>query len=282
MKPDKRDRQTPAAESAGAAKAAASSMSTGSPNPKKSRREIPSESEMLKDVWLRMPTLDKLSNQLDSLCSRMDELESKVKYIEYHFEEGMDHIELELKEIREELKSKASLEELNKANTTIIDLVNRSKRNNIVIHNIPEGAEGNSPDCSGLVQSILRDKLGIQASMEIERAHRTPMARPSNAQSNNNNRKPRPVHVKFLRYRDREAVLKKATQTKNLGFQDQRIFISDDIHKTTREQHRRLMQRVKQMRDEGKFAFIPWSVPRVIKYKDRKDSPGPLKTMKDI
>ena len=240
---------------------------------------------MLRDVWLRMPTLDKLSTQLDSLCSRMDTLELKVKDIENQnkdFEEGVGHIDTELQEIRKALDSKASAMELKKVNEQIVDLVNRNKRNNIVIHNVPEGAEGNTPDCCGLVHSILRDKLGIQASMEIERAHRTPMARPSTQQRDARG-KPRPIHVKFLRYRDRESVLKKATQTRNLEVQDQRIFVSDDIHTATREQHRRMVQKVKKMREEGKFAFIPWSVPRVIKYKDGgKDSAGPLKTLKNL
>lgn len=263
--------------------------SSASPDPKKSRKEkkddMPSENEMLRDVWLRMPTIDKLSNQLDSLCSRMDTMEQKVKDLESQnkdLDEVVGHIETELQEIRKVLDTKASSMELKKVNEQIVDLVNRNKRNNVVIHNIPEGAEGDTPDCCGLVHSIIRDKLGIPASIEIERAHRTPMARPS-TQLNNAKGKPRPIHVKFLRYRDRESVLKKATQTKNLEVQEHRIFISDDTHKTTREQHRRLVQKVKQMREEGKFAFIPWSVPRVIKYKDGgKDVPGPLKTLKDL
>ena len=264
---------------------------TASPDPKKFRKDkkddMPSENEMLRDVWLRMPTIDKISNQLDSLCSRMDTMELKVKDLESQnkdLEEGVGHIETELQGIRKVLDTKASSMELKKVNEQIVDLVNRSKRNNIVIHNIPEGAEGDTPDCCGLVHSIIRDKLGILASMEIERAHRTPMARPSTQLHNAKGKpRPRPIHVRFLRYRDRESVLKKATQTKNLEVQEHRIFISDDTHKATREQHRRLVQKVKQMREEGKFAFIPWSVPRVIKYKDGgKDVPGPLKTLKDL
>ena len=109
---------------------------------------------MLRDVWLRMPTIDKLSNQLDSLCSRMDTMELKVKDLESQnkdLEEGVGHIETELQGIRKVLDTKASSMELKKVNEQIVDLVNRSKRNNIVIHNIPEGAEGDTPDCCGLV-----------------------------------------------------------------------------------------------------------------------------------
>ena len=289
----KRDRTSSHPETAGAMKPSSSAQTPASPDPKKLRKdETPSESDMIRDVWRRMPTLDKLAQQLDLICSRMDSIEVKVHDLEEKFEKKADFeegVQAELEEMKKELRMKASMKEMQRMNDQlndqITDLVNRSKRNNIVIHNIPEGAEGATTDCIGLVHSILRDKLKIESSMEIERAHRTPMVKPFTPQGNGDKGKqrPRPVHVKFLRYRDREAVLKKATQTRDLAVKDQRIFISDDIAKATREQHRHLYERVKKMRGEGKFAFIPWSVPRVIKYKDGdKASPGPLKTLKNI
>ena len=68
---------------------------------------------------------------------------------------------------------------------------------------------------------------------------------------------------------------------KDVRIRGKRIGISDDVHKETREEHRKLMIRVRKMREEGKFAYIPNSVPRLIKYKDGpKSAPGPLKTLR--
>lgn len=241
---------------------------TDSPNSKKSRTsKQPSEAEMLKEVWLHMPVIDKLSDQLDKLCTRMNNVEESVQFMNE-----------ELQETKKAMNDKASAADVKALSDQVIDLVNRSKRNNVIFHNVPEGAEGATPDCIGLVRSILQENLGIQskAPIEIERAHRTPMA------ARHTGPRPRPIHVKFLRYGDRELTLKRASTSKNLEFQKERIFISDDVHRSTRDQHRRLLVKVKEMRAQGKFAFIPWSVPRVIKYKDGgKESAGPLKTIKD-
>ena len=38
--------------------------------------------------------------------------------------------------------------------------------------------------------------------------------------------------------------------------------------------------KVNEMRKAGKFAFIPLSVPRVIKYKDNMNKDSPLKTLR--
>lgn len=118
--------------------------------------------------------------------------------------------------------------------------------------------------------------------MEIKRAHRTPMGRVATRNHSNERRRPRPIHVRFLRYRDRESFLRVASSKgKELKVNDERIFISDDVHPSTRKDHQILMKKVRELRAEGNFAFIPWSVPRVIKYKlGGKQASGPLKTLR--
>ena len=244
---------------------------------------MPSEKDMLKDIWLKLPVLDKLSNKFDRLCERVDATEVKITDLETQtrdLENGVSHMETDVEEIKSCLETKADISEIAKLKVLIVDQVNRNKRNNVILHNVPEGAEGSNADCTNLVHTFLRDTMGIPQAMEIERAHRTPMtSRPGTAHAG---AKPRPIHVRFLRHRDRELVLKTSTQKKNLEIRGKRIFISDDVHKDTREQHRRLMKIVKEMREKGNFAFIPWSVPRVIKFKEGgKDVAGPLKTMRD-
>lgn len=255
-------------------------MDRAAPIPKPMLR-MPTEQEMLKDIWLKMPVLEKLSEKIDRLCDRVDGLEVKMKALENgnnELETGLSHLEIEVEEVKSSLETKAIASEMTKVKMQITDLVNRNKRNNVILHNVPEGAEGSNADCTELVHTFIRDSMGIPQAMEIERAHRTPMTR----MTSRHDTRPRPIHVRFLRYRDRERVLKTSTQKKNLEIKGKRIFVSDDVHYDTREQHRRLMKKVKEMREKGNFAFIPWSVPRVIKFKEGgKDVVGPLKTMRD-
>ena len=55
--------------------------------------------------------------------------------------------------------------------------------------------------------------------------------------------------------------------------------MTDDIDPATREDHKKLVTVMKDMREKrGYFAYIPWSVPRVIRYKEgQKQANLPLK-----
>ena len=59
----------------------------------------------------------------------------------------------------------------------------------------------------------------------------------------------------------------------------QAILLSDDIDPATRAQHQQLVPILREMRLKKHFAFIPWSVPRVIRYKEGpKEADLPMKT----
>lgn len=84
--------------------------------------------------------------------------------------------------------------------------------------------------------------------------------------------KPRPIHVYLLRYTDKEKILKVApSKFKNNYYKDLPIFISDNVSKSVRED-RATLWRIYLADIKGKpnviFAFIPWSVPAQILYKE--------------
>ena len=93
---------------------------------------------------------------------------------------------------------------------------------------------------------------------------------------------PRPIHVYVLRYKDKVRILKAAPKTlKGKKFLDSQIFESDDVLKKVRNQRNELrnehLQDIKE-REEVEFAYIPWSVPTQILYKERGE--GRLKSYK--
>ena len=177
--------------------------------------------------------------------------------------------------------------DLQEANRQIIDQSNRLRRNNLVMYNVPEGAEGleNGVNCLSYVREFLRTEVGMDPVPEIQVAHRSGHIKKSQNQADEElnrlevdaERKVRPIHI-FCTYRpDRDKILHAAVAA--LRNKETNIYFTDDVHPYTRNVQKKLILVMKDMRRKGWFAYIPWTVPRVIKYKNTpKGTPGPLKT----
>jgi hypothetical protein len=76
---------------------------------------------------------------------------------------------------------------------------------------------------------------------------------------------------------DKDAILQAAM--KSLRGRNSDIYFTDDVHPYTRSVHKKLVGIMMDMRKKKWLAYIPWTVPRVIKYKSSpKGTPGSLKT----
>lgn len=84
-------------------------------------------------------------------------------------EERIDEAETRIQAMEELLKLQIHLD------AKLTDLEGRSRRENIRIHGVKEGAEDNSLTVVSYVEHLLRENLELPAEMEIhlERAHRT-------------------------------------------------------------------------------------------------------------
>ena len=83
------------------------------------------------------------------------------------------------------------------------ELRNRSRQNNLVFYNVPEKAEGQ--ECADFIQDFMATHMCLETlcrHVEIERGHRT-----SRRAKNSDKKKPRPIHVAFLRYTDKLRLL---------------------------------------------------------------------------
>ena len=111
-------------------------------------------------------------------------------------EQGFDFIETEVMELKrqvEEMKDvKADVKYVNELKQNVVDLVNRSKRNNVVLHGIPEGAEGDPHDCSQYAKAFFDTHLNV-SNVEVERAHRTPGGRSRQRGATMATSRPRPI-----------------------------------------------------------------------------------------
>lgn len=232
-------------------------------------------------VDLNTLTMDrKLDTIMEQLCSlqsvptQLAAMEAEIKSMRgavVDMAESVAFMENEVESVKETLKEKAEKKELELlqqkltevekfSKQKIEDLENRSRRLNLVLHGIPEGSEGELSCELFIKNDILKSLMGFpENSIEIERAHRSPSGPPRQ-----NNMKPRPIHVRFLRFSDREAVLKAAPlKLKGTTFKGQKIFITDDVSPSVRENRKVLRQHLHELkkRSDVNYAFIPWVVP---------------------
>lgn len=126
----------------------------------------------------------------------------------------------------------------------VMDLESRSRRNNIRIINLAEGTEGKDP-CLFL-EKWLPEFLDItsQSPMLIERAHRIGPRRADNAS-------PRTLILKFLNYRDKEAVLFAAKAKGDIRYNGHWIRFYADLAASVQQLRKRFVAVREELRQLG-------------------------------
>lgn len=105
-----------------------------------------------------------------------------------------------------------------------IDQEGRARRANIRLHGIKEGSENGTASMCEFVENLLREKLELPAtySLNIERAHRALGPRPPA------DAPPRSIVAKFLSYKCKEDIIKKAWEKKGFHYEGQRVYVDHD------------------------------------------------------
>lgn len=116
----------------------------------------------------------------------------------------------------------------------ILDLETRSRRSNLRLVNLPEGAEGD--DACTFLERWLPEAVGLQpmrSPLTLERAHRI------GQRNAPNNASPRTVIMKFLNYRDKISVVRAARAKGRILFKDCSVRLYEDlatgVHKKQKE-----------------------------------------------
>ena len=118
----------------------------------------------------------------------------------------------------------------------IVELEDRSRRNNLRIDGITEKENKTWDECEQEVQPLIKDKLGIAENIVIERANQIT----KKGNSDENPGKPRTIVCRFLNYTDRTNILKNAKKLKGKN-----VFINEDFSYETMELRKELLEKVK-------------------------------------
>ena len=175
--------------------------------------------------------LDHVSNQINNLTESVASLQEKVRSLNEEVHELKGEVQ-ELRETNSELQ-----ERLKRSEMKLEDLESRSRRNNIVVHGLKPVVEGHETweHCEQALQSMFRDKLGIEEELVLDRAHRM-----RHGDSNS------PIVARFAFFKDRERVLKLKQKLKNT-----KIFVGEDFSKSVREIRRKLSPFLKKAKQDG-------------------------------
>lgn len=152
--------------------------------------------------------LNTIATDLKDITDRVEQAEERVAEVE---EWSADTREL----FSHTLEFQESIQ------TRLTDLEARSRRNNMRIHGIPEGAEGDN--IQDFVEKLIKTELSLtDTSLGIQRCHRSLGPKPPPGAN------PRSVIVYFLEYKTKEKVLRSAWGKKEVHSQGKRIFFEQD------------------------------------------------------
>jgi hypothetical protein len=168
--------------------------------------------------------------ELERSRSELKESKSLLVNISKKYE-SLEHEATSLKKLNTDLNDK------------ILDLEQRSMRDNLIFYNIPEA--GDDENCENLVKTVLKDTLEMETekvdNMIFDRAHRL----------GKKGTKARPIVVKFHYYKDKEHI-------RNLSFEKADVLkaakrgIGIQLPKDTRESRKGLYPAMETAKAAGK------------------------------
>ena len=157
----------------------------------------------LETMWKIIKThLENTNNQLDRISQEIFEITKSLEFTQGQLDE-------ELKKKKNDIgKLQAGIKKLDEdlldpdlVTEKLIELKDRSRQNNLRINGVEETPNETWDICEEKVQSIVKEELGIIAEIEMNRFH-------CNGKFKRNQSKPRTIVCRFLRFKDKEKILK--------------------------------------------------------------------------
>ena len=126
----------------------------------------------------------------------------------------------------------------------MIDLEDRSRRNNLRIYGITGTKDKSWEKCEEHADHVFSQKLGLK-NIRIERANRV------KRKKGDKSKKPRPIVCSLLSFKDKKLILKSANKLKGTN-----IFIDEDYSFETMKYRKQLWDEVKYLRSQGNIAYL--------------------------
>ena len=146
---------------------------------------------------------DVTMTEIKKVQSDINELKASLKHAETVLEGKVAKAEKKVEKLQEQTNKlwdyQADPERLKFTEGKVVELEDRSRRNNLRIDGITEKENETWDECEQEVQSLIKDKLGIAEKIVIERAHR--IKKKGNSE---NSGKPRTIVCRFRNFKVRQ------------------------------------------------------------------------------
>uniref|UniRef100_A0A087X7F1 L1 transposable element RRM domain-containing protein n=1 Tax=Poecilia formosa TaxID=48698 RepID=A0A087X7F1_POEFO len=171
-----------------------------------------------------------VKGEIKNVNRRLDEAETRILEAE---NQQLEEVVMKLSKVQDEFEK-------------LVELEGRSRRDNLRLHGIVEGSEDGSPSISAFIDNLLRDKLDIPKSLDlnIERAHHSlgPRAPPHS------------IIVKFGTSKVKDEILKRAWQKKGFMVAGRKVIVDHDYAPDVLKRRREYIE-VKRVLKEKKIKF---------------------------
>ena len=138
---------------------------------------------------------------------------------------------------------------ITKTRKKLADLEDRSPRNNLRFDEFQEEINDTWEESESIITDFVKEKLGIEEDILIERVHRTGKIQRNDGTRN----KKRTIVVKFLNFRDKSRIPHAYREEK---LWKEIIFVNEDFSKETASIRKGLLQKAKDRRSENKVAKV--------------------------
>ncbi|XP_065641667.1 uncharacterized protein LOC136073645 [Hydra vulgaris] len=198
--------------------------------------------------------IDKLESKISvmqeenkNLKDEVSDLKKSVEFVSDKYENLLLEIDVSKKTAMSSVyqlnNTKINIENDNVIKDKLAELEDRSCRNNLRFNGIEEKEIETWQETESKIREILKTKLGLNGNIEIERAHRVGKKVMGIKGIN------RTIVVKFLSYKDKNAILDKFVKAK---LWNENLFINEDFSERTMEIRRKLFAEAKELRSKGK------------------------------
>ena len=200
-------------------------------------------------------TIDRLDKKIDILKEENSEIKKEstdlresVQYHSDNVDEGNKKLE-HIDSIVEEIKLEEITEDVvTKTKKKLADWEDHS-RNNLHFDGFQEETNETWEESESIITDFVKEKLGIEEDILIERAHRTGKIQRNDGTRN----RKRTIVVKFLNFKDKSRILHTYREKK---LWKEKIFVNEDFSEETASIRKGLLQKAKDLWSQKKVAKV--------------------------
>ena len=170
-----------------------------------------------------------------------------------YYSDSVDEVNKKLENIYSRVEV-VKLDEITEDSVTktkkkLADLEDRSRRNNLRFDEFQEETNESWEESESIVTDFVKETLGIEEDILIERAHRIGKIQRNDGARN----RKRTIVVKFLNFKEKSRILHTYREKK---LWKEKIFINEDFPEETASIRKGLLQKAKDLRSQNKVAKV--------------------------